>query len=142
MTHLGVSIGWEGERKPGRGEHLGEQKAVRGRSEGMVGGGEEAVLRWGPAQVTIWEGRAVSRNDQSRLCPLANQELRSRHWGTRDGGGPPSRMQRPPSTTREGGAEAPCIQAGEEASGGRPATAKGPKVGCAGGKWELLKRSS
>ena len=88
---------------------------------------------------------AISRNDQSWLCPLANQELRSRHWGTRDVGGPPSRMQRPPSTTREvgeGGAEAPCIQAGEGASGGRPATAKGPEVGCAGGKRELLKRSS
>lgn len=87
-------------------------------------------------------GGAISRNDQSRLCPLANQELRSRHWGTRDEGGPPSSMQRPPSTTREEGAEAPCIQAGEGASGGHPATAKGPEVGCAGGKWELLKRSS
>ena len=99
MTHLGVSIGWEGGQKPGRGEQLGEQETVRGRSEGMVGGGDEAVAGWGPAEATTWG--AVSRNDQSRLCPLANEKLRSRRWGTRDGGGPPARMQRLPGTTRE-----------------------------------------
>ena len=50
---------------------------VGGRRGGCSGVGTSRGHDWG----------AVSRDDQSRLCPLANKELRSRRWGTRDGHG-------------------------------------------------------
>ena len=45
------------ERKPGRAEHLRERQGQR--EEQGVGAeeGAETVVRWGPSEVTVWEGR-------------------------------------------------------------------------------------
>lgn len=81
MIYLGVGMGgkvggsqeevssWENRRQ------RAEQGDGGGRRGGCSGVGTSRGHDWG----------AVSRDDQSRLCPLANKELRSRRWGTRDG---------------------------------------------------------
>lgn len=128
MTHLGVSMGG---KVGGSQEEVSSWENRRQRAEQGDGGGR----RGGCSGVETSRGHdwgAVSRDDQSQLCPLANEELRSRRWGTRDGGptSPVAEATRHCQRGGEGGAEAAASRLEMETLGAaQPSSSEGVQSG-------------